>query len=134
MRGRPLRLLEGSVPYEDYVQALLSADVVVLPYDPQTYRNSASAVFVEALAAGKIVIVPEHSWMAKEAARVGAGHIAFQGHGPEPIAAALRRALTDLAALGAASSKASAAWIAEHDVGRLVAYLCDESGNDHDDR
>src|SRR5258708_23270671 len=57
-------LIESSIGYEADLQAFPSADVVLLPYSSQTYRDSASAIFVEALAAAKIVVLPADTWMA----------------------------------------------------------------------
>jgi len=126
LAGPRLRLLEGAIPYETYLDALFESDIVLMPYDPGTYRDSASAVLVEALAAGKIVVAPAGTWMAREAARAGAGVVTFDGQGPGPIAEAVRHAIAQHTQLKTASERARSAWIAEHDVAHIVDYLCRE--------
>jgi glycosyltransferase involved in cell wall biosynthesis len=124
LAGTRLELVEGSIPYEEYLNRLFSADIILLPYDPQIYQDSASAVLVEALAAGKVVIVPARTWMAREASRAGAGVLTFETHGPEPIASAIAEAVMRIDELRAASDRTRATWIEAHDVSRIVDYLC----------
>jgi glycosyltransferase involved in cell wall biosynthesis len=128
LSGPRLKLLDGAVDYDAYLAELFATDIVLLPYDPQIYRESASAVLIEGLAAGKAVVVPAGTWMADDMKRVGAGFVAFDGHGPEPIAVATLEAISRLDVLHAASARARDAWIHEHDVARIIDYLCADRG------
>lgn len=58
---------------EEYYGLLLDGDVVLLPYWRSIYRSRTSGVFVEAVAAGKPVIVTEDTWMSDQLRRYGAG-------------------------------------------------------------
>ncbi|NGX53929.1 MAG: hypothetical protein K1000chlam4_00650 [Chlamydiae bacterium] len=44
-------------------------DVVLLPYDPKIYACGTSGIFVEAICAGKMVLVKDKSWLAYELKR-----------------------------------------------------------------
>ena len=53
----------GVLEDEDYARRFAAADVVVLPYKLPNYRRRGSAVFVDALACGCIVVVRAGTWM-----------------------------------------------------------------------
>jgi glycosyltransferase involved in cell wall biosynthesis len=58
---------------QEYRDALAVADVVLLPYHLNCYRERTSGVFCEAMVAGKPVITTRGSWMGGEVERSGAG-------------------------------------------------------------
>ncbi|MGK7930175.1 MAG: glycosyltransferase [Microcystaceae cyanobacterium] len=58
-----VKLIKEVMQTEDYYQLLLSADIVILPYNIVSYRHRTSGVLTESLAAGKPVIVPNHTWL-----------------------------------------------------------------------
>ncbi len=60
-----IKLIDHPMQPDDYYQLLASADIVVLPYNPQNYQRT-SGVLTEALAAGKPVVVPNGSWLAQQ--------------------------------------------------------------------
>jgi len=60
-----IKLIDHPMQPDDYYQLLTSADIVVLPYNPQNYQRT-SGVLTEALAAGKPVVVSNGSWLAQQ--------------------------------------------------------------------
>ncbi len=60
-----IKLIDHPMSPDDYYQLLASADIVILPYNPQNYQRT-SGVLTEALAAGKPVVVPDGSWLAQQ--------------------------------------------------------------------
>jgi hypothetical protein len=68
-------LIEAPLDTAAFAQALASTDLLLLPYDPETYRRRSSGLLVQAMVAGIPVIVPEGTWLAT-AAPEGA-HAAF---------------------------------------------------------
>jgi glycosyltransferase involved in cell wall biosynthesis len=60
-----IKLIDHPMSPDDYYQLLASADIVILPYNPQNYQRT-SGVLTEALAAGKPVVVPKGSWLAQQ--------------------------------------------------------------------
>jgi hypothetical protein len=63
-----VRLLTHSLTPAEYRALVLDADVIVLPYEQSAYQARSSGIFVEALAAGKPVVVPSGTWMALQLA------------------------------------------------------------------
>lgn len=61
----------------DYYRRLQACDAILIPYDPDGYAERSSGILVEALVAGKPVIVPQGSWMAGQ---VSAEHAAIYRH------------------------------------------------------
>jgi len=57
--------------YQAYLQLLMDADAVLLPYDPSEYAYRSSNLFVEALGCGKPVLVTAGTAMADELERLG---------------------------------------------------------------
>ncbi len=51
---------------EEYIQQMLAADFILLPYDPIQYRSSSSGIFVEGVISGAIPLVTAGTWMAEE--------------------------------------------------------------------
>lgn len=58
---------------DEYYRMLTKADAILLPYWRSIYRSRTSGIFVEALAAGKPVIVTEDTWMSDQLGRYGGG-------------------------------------------------------------
>ncbi|CAO3363669.1 glycosyltransferase [Azospirillum palustre] len=72
-----VELTAAPLPTADYYRRLQACDAVLIPYDPDSYAERSSGILVEALVAGKPVIVPEGSWMAGQ---VSAEHAAVYRH------------------------------------------------------
>jgi glycosyltransferase involved in cell wall biosynthesis len=60
-----IRLSRESLPRKDYLSLLAMADAVILPYGSKGYATNGSAVVVEAIVAGKPVIVPAGTTLAE---------------------------------------------------------------------
>ena len=88
-------LVDHPLSDEAYLQLLREADVLLLPYRPETYKERTSGVFCEALSAGKPVIVSEGSLMGLQVSRERTGWLVRDRH-PESIAGVVRRALPEL--------------------------------------
>lgn len=66
-----IRILTEPLSTSAYNDLLLSADGVLLPYDPTQYELRTSLIFLEAVGAGKVVLVSEGTWMADEMREIG---------------------------------------------------------------
>jgi hypothetical protein len=71
-RRRGLDVAALPPDYLHYLQLMMDADAVLLPYDPQAYAHRSSAAFIEALGCGKPVLVSAGTAMADELERLGA--------------------------------------------------------------
>lgn len=63
------KALPRAMPRKDYLECLTNCDVILLPYDPRTYYARTSGILVEAIVAGKMVLVKEGSYLAFELER-----------------------------------------------------------------
>ncbi len=63
-------LFEGPFESDQYTAIINSADVILIPYDNDSYYARSSGVFAEALAAGIPVVSSNKSWMSQELLRI----------------------------------------------------------------
>ncbi|MGI0480059.1 glycosyltransferase [Geminocystis sp. CENA526] len=61
-----VKIIKNAMKTEEYYQLLMSADLLVIPYDNNSYRHRTSGVLTESLAGGKPVIVPANTWLASQ--------------------------------------------------------------------
>ncbi|HTI51568.1 MAG TPA: glycosyltransferase [Planctomycetaceae bacterium] len=119
--GAPqVQLLTEPLSTADYRSLVLDSDVLLLPYDPESYEARSSGILSEALAAGKPVVVPQGTWMARQVPdNVGVVYPA----GPAGMAEAVRRMAADFDDFRFAARVFSSEWSQRHDPRRLVACL-----------
>jgi glycosyltransferase involved in cell wall biosynthesis len=115
-----VRLLTEPLDTAAYRALVLESDALLLPYEPDSYEARSSGILSEALAAGKPVIVPQGTWMARQVpAEVGVVY----PPGPAGMAEAVRRMAARYENFQAAARAFSAEWSQRHDPRRLVALL-----------
>lgn len=66
MRRFPVTLYERELSIIEYEDLLKRSSLILIPYQLLYYHSQTSGVFCEALGAGKPVIVPRGTWMAKQ--------------------------------------------------------------------
>jgi glycosyltransferase involved in cell wall biosynthesis len=87
LKAANLHLVTTSLSASAYQHLLGTADLVLLPYDALTYRARTSGPFVEAICAGKPVVVPKQSWMSLQLGDSGAGRTFISGNAGDLVAA-----------------------------------------------
>lgn len=106
----------------EYYRRLAEIDVVLLPYLAGPYRRRSSGIFAQAVAAGKVVVLPSETQMAAEARHAdGAGCVFYDR--PEELHAAVLRALDRYDSLARAAAGARTEWCARNSVRALVDKL-----------
>lgn len=115
---RKVRLINEPMLPDDYYQLLASADLVVLPYNPQNYQRT-SGVLTEALAAGKPVIVPAESWLARQI-NESRGCIYRD---PRELSQAVIEAINNIEKLTIAAQQFSIYWREQQSPDRLIRCL-----------
>ncbi|MCW8970054.1 MAG: glycosyltransferase [Rhodospirillales bacterium] len=99
MRDHPqIDLHEGPLTTDAYYDRLGRADLVLLPYTG-AYKFASSGLFVEAIAAGKPVVLPADSYLEREAGRMGGGAVAFGAFDQDAIAESALEAVSGLASM-----------------------------------
>lgn len=82
----------GHLSAEEYDRALLTADVVVLPYEPSLYTSGTSGLLFDALTAGAIVLSTRIAWGVDEFGD-SSSVVWLTGRDDDAIEAGLREAL-----------------------------------------
>jgi glycosyltransferase involved in cell wall biosynthesis len=90
-----ISLIHRPLDDESYLRLLKEADVLLLPYHVERYRDRTSGVFCEAMTAGKPSIVTEGSFLELEVRRQGIGWLA-RDRDPSSLAETIRRATREL--------------------------------------
>ncbi len=117
-------LLPEALSPERYAAELAAADVVLVPYWRDIYRARTSGVFLEAAAAGKVVITTRDTWMSDELERYGAG-ILIDDHDARSLAQAIRAAVRDRAGLCARAEAGRGDCLAIHSPMSLMRQVVD---------
>lgn len=115
-------LLPRALSPEEYNAMLLGSDVVLVPYWREIYRARTSGVFLESVAAGKIVVATSDTWMSDELAQYGAG-VLVDDHQPTAIVEAIRGIRRNRAALAEKAEAGRAAVLARHNPDALVRQV-----------
>ena len=68
-----LRIIDGFVEPHEHYELISECDVVILPYLKEYYPYRTSGIFLDALIHGKVVVVPEDTWMSEMIEDYGAG-------------------------------------------------------------
>jgi hypothetical protein len=93
--------------------------IVLLPYERDAYARRSSGIMVQALAAGRVVVVPSATWMARHVDP--AASVSFAD--AAGLAAAVMAAVERWPALAAAAQQNAPVWQAQHDAVRYVSLL-----------
>jgi glycosyltransferase involved in cell wall biosynthesis len=102
--GDAVRLVEGPVAAPRMVELMRQSGLVLLPYDPATYRTRGSAIFTEARSVGRPMVLPARTAIGDEGVRSGLAE-AFDAFDAPGVADAVLRALTRREALAAAARR-----------------------------
>lgn len=108
---------------KDWFALLDRCDIVALPYDPQRYAGSYSAIVGEALASGAPVAVPAATTMATELQMAGGPGVIIDAWNATSIAAAIGGAIDGFADLSERAHCAGQAWHERHGPERFIAHV-----------
>lgn len=98
---------------------LRSADIVVLPYDRHAYARRSSGILIQALAAGRVVVVPSQTWMARQ---VDSGaSLLFED--PGSLSEAVMTAVGQWPSLWKRADARAPFWQAQHDAALFIRQL-----------
>lgn len=64
-----IKLVADNLSQSEYLNRLKAADIILLPYDANAYKERTSGIFAECIMAGKIPVVTAGTWMAQELAK-----------------------------------------------------------------
>ncbi len=114
-----VQLLLGPLSSTEFRQHLFEADIVLMPYQAELYQRRSSGIMVQAIAAGRPVVVPANSWMAN-AAPPGT---CVTYDGADDLPRACMQAIEKIENLRQAVCEAGEEWRKLHNGARLVDVL-----------
>lgn len=117
---------DGYLSSEAYGALLASADVVLLPYHRDVYEARSSGVFIEAVCAGKIVIVTQDTWMSDMLAIAGSGRL-VEDRNVSSLVDAIHYLLIDSTYARTTAEQGAGYWRRIHNAENLVAHLSGRS-------
>jgi glycosyltransferase involved in cell wall biosynthesis len=120
--GPAVELLYDPLDQDGYYRQLAEMDIIVLPYLSERYRRRSSGIFVQAAAAGKVIVVPRGTTMGAEARRYGMENcVAYDT--PEELPEAVARAIDRHDSLRTAARSYQDRWCAANSPAALVATI-----------
>ena len=114
-----VHLIEAPLDVAAFAQALLSTDLLLLPYDPDTYRRRSSGLLVQAMVAGIPTVVPAGTWLAAEAPEGACAEFADSAS----LIDTVRRALDNYDELAPTAVKATVETRHKHDVDTMIRLI-----------
>jgi glycosyltransferase involved in cell wall biosynthesis len=114
--------IEKALTSEEYTNLLTGASAVLLPRLLQLYRSQTSGPFVEALAAGKPVVVTNNSWMSDQLKQHGAG-TTFKDQDSDSLAEAIRMLTSNYDDLRQRAERSAKEWTSFHNPDRLYEMI-----------
>lgn len=108
-----VRLIQAFLSEAEYYALLNSAQIVLMPYRQKSYASKTSGPLIEAMAAAKIVIVTNQTWLSEMISEYGGG-LTFVDGDAEGLAQAIITAYRDRTTLMAKADQGAKAIRVEH--------------------
>lgn len=128
-RSARIELIEQPLDMDQYYALLNGIDVVVLPYEPGSYyADSISAVGIEAMALGRVVVGPDFGWFGEQRDAYR-GYLAVDTGDTEQLAGRILEAVADFDRLSQQAER-DAPKFDWHNVQSLVRLLMETAERD----
>lgn len=116
-----VEIIDNALDVPGFQKRLLEADLILLPYQAEHYRRRSSGILVQALVAGRPVVVPSGTWLSDCAPAEAS--VTFDD--PEDLANAIAIAVERLPDLRQAAQRMASTWQETHSAESLVKLLLD---------
>lgn len=116
-----VELIDSALDVPGFHERLFEADIILLPYQAEHYRKRSSGILVQALVAGRPVVVPSGTWLSDCAPPESS--VTFDD--PGDLANAIALAVERLPDLRQAALRMAPAWRERHSAEMLVKRLLD---------
>lgn len=121
--------LTNQLTESEYIGYLKEADVLLIPYHLDAYRERTSGIFCEALAAGKPVITTADSWMSAYIQKTKTGWLVRERN-PADLADLLLRLPDEFSAKQSIALRYAPAFAEEFSVNHFIKNLLRIAGDD----
>ena len=121
--GDNITLYTDNLTEEVYRNLMDQADIMLMPYKPISYEYSTSGVFTESMALGKVVVVPNNTWLSRELEKYNGGGVTFESDKIKQIYDALDGAISGFDLLSAKARESSLEFKAWHNVSSFLDVI-----------
>lgn len=111
-----VKVMKNPMTTQEYYQLLMSADLLIIPYNTNSYRYRTSGVLTESLAAGKPVIVPANTWLASQVDESRAGIYQY----PQEISRTIIKVINNISEYQKKAQEFSLNWCKKHSPDSLI--------------
>ena len=112
-----IRVIPKALTKKEFFRVIASCSVVLVPYDPVAYRNRTSHIAIEALGAGRPIIVTDGSATADEIRRVDdTATVIASSFDPSALQTAIRTFLFDRETYLTAARCSAQKWRTAHSI------------------
>ncbi len=119
----------GHIQQALMIQLINLVDIVILPYSHKKYATCPSAVFMEALTFGKLMVIPSETWMAEIAEQYSVDVKKFDYFDADSVIQALDLAITDYTPDSEMMKNASRAFSSNNNIAKYLDCVF-EAAND----
>ena len=124
MFGSPnVRIKIGGLSPQDYGRAICMANVVLMPYTTDAYKYRTSGIFADCAAYGKVAVVPDGTWMARQIENKHAAGVIYRTAMVSSISEAVLDAIDNLENLQNNAEDRSSYWWKQQSASAYVKRL-----------
>jgi len=116
-------IIDRKLNTDEYYDALLAADAVLVPYNPSAYFGRSSGIFSEAVACGKPVITTSGTWMERQLRQYDNCGVTFDSFDGEGLANGIIGYLGQKREIDENAARARQRWNEFHNAKKYVAML-----------
>lgn len=127
-KSNTIDVLPEFLPLQQYTDLFRETDILVLPYRSIHYKASTSGMFAEALAIGKIPIVPQNTWMGAELVRFKLERLTFRQEDPQDLAKVLSHVIENHLHYKEMMVNVRKTWQSQHNPEKFVDALLELIG------
>lgn len=118
-----VEFVESAGDHLEWQGLLDRCDLMVLPYEPNRYRNSGSGLATEAVGSGIPMVVPAGTTMEQLAIRYQGGSVSFANWSAQEVGRAIEAAIADFDVLAERARTGAEEWLSVNGAGHFVDQL-----------
>ena len=122
-RRRNVTLYTEYLSEQAYVEAFNKSDIVMIPYDQPSSRWITSGIFSEAMMLGKVIVLPEGTWMHQEGEKFDGGIIPFSDFSTAGVSSSVEKAIENFDAYKKKAQSVATSFREWHSVKNFVDQM-----------
>jgi len=116
------KILKGNLSDKEFIQHLLDADIIVLPYKTEEFKSRTSGLYCDSTYLGKIIVATDGTWMANRITKFKNG-VTFKEDDVASLDAAINEVYNNYSCYAKRASKAAAKWRTINSINKLTSVF-----------